>query len=439
MDSITVSKFSGSSLYDADRLRKSAEIIRSDLSRRYVVVSAPGKTSGSEAGITDMLYLCHSMFTEGREHKPMLKEIAGRFSKIVDGLGIHFSIDDMTASLERDLFSGKDNGYFASRGEYFMAAIMAEYLGCELVDAAGIIKFDTDGTLNETATCVAASMRLKDTERAVIPGFYGSIQGGKIKTFQRGEGDITGALVARAVNAGMFEKWHYKAEILSADAKIVDDPLPVRNITYREAGELSYVGIPTVHDRALFMLMDAGIPSCVRSVMAPEDPGTLITPELPDGARHNVAVCVAGRRNFSIVHIEKFGVNKEAGFGEKLFRIFAGHGIACEHCLSGIYRMSVVLKSPVFDLRKSAILGEIKSVLNATSVTAEKNLSLIAIVGNGMGTVHGTFRRAFSALEKVQVKVRMIDQGSDDMNIILGVYDEDYNKAIKALYEGMIL
>ena len=424
---------------DPEHVNRTAEIVKSNPLRRYVVVSAPGRSSGSDLGITDMLYICHSKFFGGENYAEILAAIYDCYNSIVQGLGINFNIDDAMSSLKDDLSSGKSVDYFASRGEYIMAGIFAAYLGWELIDAAEIIRFKADGTLDKELSLSTAGKILLNTNHAVIPGFYGSMPDGSIKTFKRGAGDITGGIAARSVDAEMFEKWNRDREIFSADPNIVSNPEIIRTLSYREALELNYVGIKTTQDEVIMLLNEAGIPMNIRSISAPDDIGTIISAEIPEGSRHNVAVCIAGRRNFSIIHIGKYGVNGEAGFGERLFNVFSKHRIACEHCLSGIYRLSVVLKSPVFDLRRSAVLDEIKSAVNTEDVTVEKNLSLIAIIGQGMGTVHGTFMQAFTALAGEKIKVRMTDQGSDNMNIILGVHDEDYNMAINALYKAMII
>ena len=418
---------------------KSAEIVKSDPSRRYIVVSAPGKSSGSELGITDMLYLCHSQYYGKEDPSAMLKRIYDCFAGIVQRLGIDFSVENIISSLCNDLSSGKSAAYIASRGEYFTAMIFAKYIGCEFVDASEIIRFRADSSLDREMTFKLSAERLLRMTRAVIPGFYGSLPDGDIRTFQRGAGEITGGLIARAVNAEIFEKWNRMKEIYSADPSAVDSPEIVRYLTYSEALELNYIGIKTANNEVIETLREKGVPINIRSIEYSEDPGTIIAADIPEGSRKNVAVCIGGRKSFCIIHIEKYGLNKEPGFGEKLFGIFARYCIPCEHCLSGIYKMSVVLKSPLYALRRRQVLATIEEQLNISSITEEKNLSLIAVIGRGMGTSAGTFEQVFSSLNGAGIKARMIDQGADNLNIILGVRDEDYNTAVKALYEGMII
>ncbi|MBQ6971909.1 MAG: hypothetical protein IJP86_06085 [Synergistaceae bacterium] len=431
MDNVTVSKFGGSITASADTIRRAAEIIRSDPSRKYVIASAPGTKPG-ETGITDMLFMSHSSRGNPAALSKMLGEIAGRFRRITDGLGLAFDIDAEISQLREGLDAGKGLDYIASRGEYITAKILAGLLGWPMADAEGLIFFREDGTLDEAKTFSTAGAVLRTLKHAVIPGFYGSMPDGSIKTFQRGDGDSSGAIVARAVNAGLFEKWSETAKIFVADPAVVPEAGLVRNITYDEAVEFNYLGLNIVSDRVIFMMRGVGIP--VRVCSLEDQEGTLISGKLPEGTGRGVTACIAGRSKFNVLHIEKYGINKISGFGEKLFGIFARHGVACEHCLSGIYKMSVVIKSPLFHIRRGEILDEVRRVIEPDSMTVEGGLSLIAVVGGGMETLG----RIFPALSGAGIKVRMIDQGSDSMNVILGVNDEDYADAVRALHSAMI-
>lgn len=438
MNELIVSKFGGNSLSTPEGVKRAAEIIKSDSSRRYVIVSAPGKTH-DEIGITDMLYMCYSNFSNSETYHDILRKIHERYEAIIISLGITFDIESEITSLTKDLISGMSSDFIASRGEYIMSGIMASYLGWERIDAAEIICFNDDGSLNESETLRLSRERLTGMNHAVIPGFYGTMTNGEIKTFPRKGGDITGGLIARSLDAGLFEKWNVKTEIFSADPSLVDSPAVIRNLTYTEALELNYVGIRTLHDDVINLLRDSGINASIRSTENPEDAGTLITSDIPENIKRNVTVCIAGRRKFNVIHIEKFGVNRICGFGEKLLRVFAGYGIACEHCLSGIHKMSIVLKTPIFDLRRNDILNDIRKVVEADSVGVEGNLSLIAVIGKGIGPVKGTFAKIFNALADSGIKVRMIDQGSDDLNIIIGVDDDDFEESVRSLYQAMIV
>lgn len=438
MNNLIVSQFSGSSLSTPEGVKRAAEIIKSDSSRHFVIVSAPGKTH-DEIGITDMLYMCYSNFSNSETYHDILRKIHERYEAIIDSLGITFDIKSEIEALTADLVSGKSSDFIVSRGEYIMSGIMASYLGWERIDAADIICFNDDGTLNESETLRLSRERLTGTNHAVIPGFYGAMTSRGVKTFPRKGGDITGGLIACSVDAGLFEKWNMSREIFSVDPSLIASPAVIRNLTYTETLELNYIGVGILHDDVITLLMNSGIPASIRSTENPEDAGTLITSDIPEDVKRSVTVCIAGRRKFNVVHIEKFGVNRICGFGEKLLRVFAGYGIACEHCLSGIHKMSVVLKTPIFDLRRNDILNDIRRVVEADSVRIEGNLSLIAVIGKGMGTVKGTFAKAFNALADSGINVRMIDHGSDDLNIIIGVHDDDFEESIEALYQAMIV
>ena len=432
---LIVSKFGGSITSSADGVKRAAEIIRANPSRRYVIASAPG-TSPNETGVTDILFMCHSS-QKSEDRREMLAKISERYRKIIDGLGMKFDIDAEINALNDDLDAGKGLDYIGSRGEYILGKILAEFLRWPFVDAEGIIFFNDDGTLDEEKTFRTAGSILRTLNHAVIPGFYGSMPNGSIKTFGRGDGDSSGAIVARAVGADLFEKWSETVKIYGADPAIIPEAELVRNITYDEAVELNYVGLNIIRDSVIFMMKDAGIPIRVSSLKDYE--GTLITAHLPEKNHRSVSACIAGRRNFNVLHIDKYGLNKMHGFGEKLFGIFAKHGVACEHCLSGIYKMSIVIKTPLFDIRRAEVLDDVRREIEPDSMTVEGGLSLIAIVGEGVSDAgKGMFEKVFVALSRAGIKVRMVDQGSDSLNIILGVDDFDYESAVKALYGAMI-
>ena len=434
-----VVKFSGSSTANAENLKRAAKIINSETSYRYVVISSPGKNLPDDIKITDMLYILHSKFQSREGYNEMLKKIAEQFMKIILELGINFDIDREISILKQDLLAGESADYIASRGEFITAKIFAKILNWEFVDAAKIIFFDADGKLDEAKTFETASEVLKSYEHAVIPGFYGSIGGMNIKLFPRGGADITGAILARALNADFLEKWSETSQIFSADPSIVENPEIIRNITYQELRELTYMGINVIDEDVIFLLQHVGIPLFIKNIHYPDDVGTFVSEELPEGTKREVAACIAGLRHYKAVKIEKFGLNKAHGIGEKVWGIFARRNIPCEHYISGIYNFSIILKNPMFDLKRNEIFEEIRKAINPENISVESELSLIAIIGKGMGTVKGLFARAFNAIAGVDVKVRMINQGSDDLNIIIGVDDKDFEKTVKALYNAMIL
>ena len=438
MSSLIVSRLGGDAAADSKSIRQIADIIRSDPLRRYVVVSAPGSTH-SHVGITDLLYLCHASYMDRENYNPILEKISERFTEIVEGLGVNINVEDEITSLKKSLVMGMSLDHIASRGEYITAKIFAEYLGWEFVDAEGLIFFNDDGSINKDKTFSLAGMKLAKCKHAVIPSFYGSTPDGKIKTFQRGDCDTAGALIACSVDADLFEKWSETAKVYSADPAVVPDPEIIRKITYSEALELNYMGIKIANDNVMFMLRDAGITMKISGVTTPDDNGMLITPNIPIAMREHLTVCIAGRRNFNVIHIYKHGMNKIYSFGETLFGIFAGHHIACQHYLSGIHQMSIILKTPIFDIRRNQIIREIQDTVKPEDVTVEKGLALIAVIGEGMGTVKGIFSRAFSALARAEIKVKMMEQGADSLNMIIGVDDADYVKAIQALYRALVL
>ena len=435
-----VAKFGGSSLADASRIKETASIINMNPARRYVVISSPGERTDDDIKITDMLYMCHLRFTNRENYQDMLNAIHKRFDEIVSGLGIDFDAEAEIKNIRKNLMLGKTSDFIASRGEYITAKILAKLLGWEFVDSSDMIFFNDDGTLNELKTFTTSARILKPLQHAVIPGFYGIMPNGSIKTFSRGGSDTTGSIIARAINADLYEKWTDKAEIFCADPNIVKSPMTIENITYKELHELSYMGFTVLNEDSVFPINKAGIPVNIRDIHNINDKGTLILPELrEDSPRDNTFVCVAGKRGFRVLHIEKYKMNRESQFAAKLFNIFARYNIACEHCLTGIDIVSLVLKNPLFDLRRSEIISEIKREVNPDNVEVRTNLSLISVIGEGMGTVKGVFAKVFNALANEEVKVKMIDQGSDDLNIILGVDDEDYERSIRALYNALIL
>lgn len=438
MNNLIVSRFGGDAASSSNEVKKAAAIIKSNPARRYIIVSAPGSTSES-IGITDLLYMCHASFHNGENYISTLMTIADRYKEIVSGLGIDFDVDAEIASLKQALEAKKNLDYIGSRGEYIMAKIVAKLLDWSFVDAARIIFFSGNGNPDKEKTFRIAGERLGAYERAVIPSFYGSMPDGSIKTFQRGDCDTAGAMIACAVKADLFEKWSESAKICSADPEVIPNSEIIRHVTYAEALEMNYIGIPIIKDFDIFMLNEAGIPMKICSVDDPNGEGMLISPKLSEKIQRRVMACIAGHNNFSIININKYGINKDYDFTQKLFALFSRHRIACQHYLSGIHKMSVVLKSPSFDLRRAQIISEIEQAVNPDSITVEKGLSLIAIVGEGMGTTKGIFSKIFDSLAKAGIKVKMIEQGSDDLNIIVGVSDSDYVTAIKALYRSVVM
>lgn len=438
MNNIITAKFGGTSLADAAQIRKAASIITSDPSRRFIVASAPGKRYPDDIKITDLLYKSHSQAMNGEDYSETLDQIAGRYEEIAKELGIDFDIGSEIEAIRENLASGTSADYPASRGEYINSKIIAKFLGWPFVDAAEIIFFNDDGLLDEARTFSTAGEKLARLERAVIPGFYGSMPDGSIKTFSRGGSDITGSIIARSVNASLYENWTDVSGMLSADPRIVSSPKVIGYITYTELRELSYMGASVLHEDAVFPVRKAGIPINIRNTNRPGDNGTLIASSLPPGIIRGPVTGIAGRKGFSSIRVEKSQMNGETGFGAKLLYIFAKNGIPFEHCPTGIDTISVVVNSALFDTKREEILREIKNSLEPDFITIEKNLAAIAVVGEGMVNKKGTAAKVFSALAGAGINIRMIDQGSDELNIIVGVDDSDYENAIRALYAAMI-
>ena len=434
MSKIIVSRFGGDAAANSEAVKKMIEIIKANPERRYVVVSAPGTTE-NETGITDLLYMCYASFVGKENFEPVLNKISERYKEIVNGLGMDFDVDFEIKMLKNNLKLGLD--YVGSRGEYIFGKIIAKYLGWDFVDAIQIMFINKDGTPDKERTFATIKEKLKSYEHAIIPSFYGSTNDGNIKTFNRGDCDTSGALVACAVKADLFEKWSESAKVYSADPYVIHDAELVTTITYSEAVELNYIGISLTKDDVAFMLKKENIPMSISSIY--DDYVMKILPKLPENISRNVTACIAGNKNFKVVKIEKYGINKSYEFDTKVFDTFAKHHISCRHYVTGIHNMMIVLKNPRFDLIRSQIINDVKNAINPDSITVSQNFSLIALVGEGMGTVKGLFGKIFSSLANVGVKAKMIEQGADDLNIIIGVDDSDYNTAVKALYKAMIL
>ena len=437
MNRIITAKFGGTSLADASQIKKAAAIIKSNPERRYVVASAPGKRYSDDIKITDMLYTCHKQNGDGKDFSVTLKRISERYSEIIHELGIEFDIESEIKAIEKNILSGVSSDYPASRGEYINSKIIAKFLGWPFVDAAEIIFFTDKGILDEAKTFTKAGERLLALEHAVIPGFYGSLPDGSIKTFSRGGSDVTGSIIARSVNADLYENWTDVSGMLSADPRIVKSPNVIENITYTELRELSYMGASVLHEDAVFPVRKAGIPINIRNTNSPDDNGTMIAASLPKDIKRRAVTGIAGKKGFTSIRVEKSMMNGESGFGAKLLYIFSDNGVPFEHCPTGIDTISVVVNSAMFESKREEILRSIKNELNPDYITIEKNLAAIAVVGEGMISTKGTAAKLFMALADAGINIRMIDQGSDELNIIVGVDEGDYEKAICALYDAM--
>ena len=433
-----VSKFGGSSLASAKQFKKVGDIIRADKSRRYVVPSAPGKRNDKDEKVTDMLYACYDAASEGRSYKKILEKIRGRYEEIIEGLDLNLNLDHEFAKLEENFLAGAGRDYAASRGEYLNGIVIANYLGYEFIDAAEVIFFDEQGNFEADLTDKELSERLSHVERAVVPGFYGSRPDGSIKTFSRGGSDVTGSIVAKAVHADLYENWTDVSGFLVADPRIVEDPEVIETITYRELRELSYMGASVLHEDAIFPVRKEGIPINIRNTNRPEDKGTLIVETTCRKPRHTITG-VAGKKGFCAINIEKAMMNTEVGFGRKVLSVFEKSGISFEHMPSGIGTMTIFVHQSEFEDHEQSVIAGIHRAVEPDVVELESDLALIAVVGRGMRSNRGTAGRVFSALAHARVNVKMIDQGSSEWNIIIGVKNDDFEKAIRAIYDIFVL
>ena len=432
-----VAKFGGSSLADAGQFKKVADIIKADPCRKYIVASAPGKRFGDDIKVTDMLYSCYEQARSGNSFEGELKNIRSRYEDIVKGLGVEFDLDSEFETIEQHLSSAPEKDYMASRGEYLNSKILAAYLGFGFVDAADCVCFDENGHLDDDKTDDRFWETLKDREYVVVPGFYGSMPDGTIHTFSRGGSDITGSLIARAIKADMYENWTDVSGMLSADPRIVKDPRPIESISYRELRELSYMGASVMHESAVFPVRKANIPLNIRNTNRPEDRGTIISAEMPRIPRKYKVAGIAGKKGFSAVLVETPSMNEEVGFGAHLLEIFARHNVSFEHHPTGIDTMSVVVHKDEFDKARNEILDDISNELNPESLYVEDGLALVAVVGMGMAYSRGTAARITRALADSRVNIKMIDQGSTEINMIFGVDEADYEVAINSIYNAI--
>ena len=433
-----VVKFGGSSLASAKQFKKVGDIIRSDKSRRYVVPSAPGKRNDKDEKVTDLLYECYDAAASGSAYKKILEKIKKRYEEIIDGLDLNLNLDHEFDKIEENFLAKAGRDYAASRGEYLNGLVMAEYLGYEFIDPAEVIFFDEHGVFEPETTNKELAERLEHVERAVIPGFYGSKHDGSVKTFSRGGSDVTGSLVAKAIHADIYENWTDVSGFLVTDPRIVHNPEPIEAITYRELRELSYMGATVLHEDAIFPVRKEGIPINIKNTNRPEDKGTFIVESTCKKPKFTITG-IAGKKGFCSINIEKSMMNSEVGFGRKVLQVFEDQGISFEHVPSGIDTMTVYVHQDEFEEKEQQVIAGIHRAVQPDFVEMESDLALIAVVGRGMKSTRGTAGRIFSALAHANVNVKMIDQGSSELNIIIGVENRDFEKAVRAIYDIFVL
>ena len=433
-----VVKFGGSSLASAEQFKKVGKIIRADKDRRYVVPSAPGKRDKKDTKVTDMLYACYDLAENDKDFAKELAAIKARYQEIIDGLELKLSLEDEFKTIEKQFKAKAGKDYAASRGEYLNGIVMANYLGYEFIDSATVIFFDEEGNFDADKTNEVLSQRLTGLKNAVVPGFYGAMPDGKVKTFSRGGSDVTGSIVAKAAKVDVYENWTDVSGFLIADPRIIDKPVGIDTITYRELRELSYMGAGVLHEDAIFPVRQQGIPINIRNTNAPEDNGTWIVGSTCQKSKY-VITGIAGKKGFCAINIEKDMMNSEIGFGRKVLQAFEENGISFEHVPSGIDTLTVFVHQDEFMHKEQKVVAGINRLAKPDTIDIEADLALIAVVGRGMKSTRGTAGRIFSALAHSNVNVRMIDQGSSELNIIIGVANEDFETAIKAIYDIFVL
>ena len=439
--SIKVVKFGGSSLADAEHFRQVAAIIKADPDRRYVVPSAPGKRDKNDTKVTDMLYRCYDLIKSRSSMESIdscYNEIRARYTSIIADLGLDFDINGELDYVKNAMLHAAGRGYAASRGEYLNGLILAKYLGFDFIDAENVIFFKENGVLDEEKTNAELAAELDKHKYAVIPGFYGGTPNGTVRTFSRGGSDITGSIVAKAAKADLYENWTDVSGFMMADPRIIDSPCIIKEITYRELRELSYMGATVLHEDAVFPVRSAGIPINIRNTNRPEDEGTMIVSHSLGYDSEHIITGVAGKKGFSVITIEKDSMNTEVGFGRKVLEVFEDNEISFEHLPSGIDTMSVVVSSASLEGRREKVMNAIVRSVRPDSVFIEDELSLIAVVGRGMVKAKGTSARVCDALARADINIRIIDQGSSELNIIVGVDDESYEDALRAIYAEFV-
>ena len=434
--STIVTKFGGSSLADANQFKKVKDIILSNEERKYVVPSAPGKRNSKDSKITDLLYLCHAHVSTGISFDDVFNHIKDRYCDIVKDLNLDFNISEHLDIIKKDLEEGASSDYAASRGEYLNGLILANYLGFEFVDAKDVMIFNADGFLDSEATNSSLNSKLSKISKAVIPGFYGADKDGNIITFSRGGSDITGALVSASINADLYENWTDVSGFLMADPRIIKNPKPISKITYSELRELSYMGASVLHEDAIFPVREIGIPINIKNTNKPQDEGTFIVKDTDISTKPTNITGIAGKKDFTVISISKASMNSELGFCRKLLSILEQHNISFENMPSGIDTVCLVISDSQLKHKKDVVVDEIKRTCNPDSIDIHPNMAMIATVGRGMAKQRGTAAKIFTALSNAEINIRMIDQGSSEMNILVGIENDNFEKGIAAIYNA---
>lgn len=436
---VKVVKFGGSSLADAKQITKAADIIKSDEKRRYVVPSAPGKRFSDDIKVTDMLYNCNSLAMENKSIDNAFGAIAERYNGIISDLGLDLSLDNEFAEIKKNISAKAGSEYAASRGEYLNGIVIAALLGYEFIDAATVIVFNEDGSFNNEKTQPKLRDRLKNVERAVIPGFYGADVNGVVRTFSRGGSDVTGSIIASAVKADVYENWTDVSGFLVADPRIVENPKAINVITYKELRELAYMGATVLHEDAIFPVRAAGIPINIKNTNVPEDSGTMIVSEVSEDESNKYTITgIAGKKGFAAINIEKAMMNSELGFCRKVLEVLEKNGISIEHMPSGIDTLSLIFPYGQIEGKEDEVIAQIRKAVAPDHIELENGIAILAVVGRGMIRTRGTAARIFASMAHARINVKMIDQGSSELNVIIAIGESDFEEAIRKIYEMFI-
>lgn len=435
---IKVAKFGGSSLSDARQFEKVRAIVYDDPERIYIVPSAPGRRHDGDDKVTDLLYRCHRLHAQGKDYQDVYDLIAARFMDIAEELGLSADLRGELDEINEAISNGATSDYAASRGEYLNGILLADYLQMEFIDAAQVIFFKADGTFDSEKTQEVLCARLKESKRAVIPGFYGATPDGRIRTFSRGGSDISGAIVARAACAEVYENWTDVSGFLMADPRIVPGARQIESITYQELRELSYMGATVLHEDSVFPVHRAGIPTNIRNTNCPEHPGTFIRFGAVEKENPYVITGIAGKKGFSIISVEKAMMNTEIGFARRVLQAMEEQHLSFEHMPTGIDTLCVVVNREALSACRDAVINRIIELAEPDTITINESIAVLATVGRGMVHNCGTAARLFGAMSRAGINVRMIDQGSSELSIIVGVDDSDFEQTIRAIYNEFV-
>ncbi len=436
---VKVVKFGGSSLADAKQITKAANIIKDDEKRRYVVPSAPGKRFSDDVKVTDMLYKCNNLAMDNKSIENVFSAIIDRYNGIISDLELDLDLSSEFETIKKNIISKAGSEYAASRGEYLNGMIIANFLGFEFIDAAEVIVFNEDGSFNNEKTMPKLRARLKNVDKAVIPGFYGADVSGVVRTFSRGGSDVTGSIVASAVKAEVYENWTDVSGFLVADPRIVKNPNAIGVITYKELRELAYMGASVLHEDAIFPVRAAGIPINIRNTNKPEDAGTMIVSEVPDDEYNKYTITgIAGKKGFAAINIEKAMMNSEMGFCRKVLTVLENNNISIEHMPSGIDTLSLIFPYSEIEGKEDEVIAQIRKAVGPDHIELETGIAMLAVVGRGMRRTRGTAARIFASMAHARINVKMIDQGSSELNVIIGIGDADFDEAIRRIYDMFI-